>query len=82
MAPASLENEEVERVLDVLHSNWSEMQKEFAGIATSTLSDFVHSSQTFPYHKAAVKYYKDSKSNAIWDEEAEQRNKKLLEIWE
>lgn len=81
MAPANLEDEEVERVLDVLHSDWSEMQKEFSGIATSTLSDFVHSSQTFPYHKAAIKYYKDSKSNATWDDEAEQRNNKLLEKW-
>lgn len=82
MAPADLEDEEVERVLDVLHSNWSEMQKEFAGIATSSLEDFVHPSQTFPYHKAAIEYFKSGKSKAIWNEEAEQRNQKLLEVWE
>ncbi|HPF48048.1 MAG: TAXI family TRAP transporter solute-binding subunit [Alphaproteobacteria bacterium] len=81
MVPASLEDEEVVRILDVLHSEWSAMQKEFSGIATSKLSDFVHASQTFPYHKAAIDYYKNGHGEAIWDDKAEQRNQKLLDIW-
>lgn len=82
MVPASLEAEEVERVLNVLHSEWPEMQKEFNGIVSSKLSDFVHPSQTFPYHDAAVDYYKKGKGEAVWDDCAEQRNQKLLEVWE
>jgi len=82
MVPASLEAEEVERVLNVLHSEWPEMQKEFNGIASSELSDFVHPSQTFPYHEAAIDFYKNGKGKAVWDESAEQRNQKLLKVWE
>ena len=81
MVPASLEAEEVTRVLDVLHSKWSEMQKEFSSIAPSRIEDFVHSSQTFPYHEAAINYYKNGKGKAVWDESAEARNQKLLDVW-
>jgi len=81
MVSSSLPDEDVERVLDVLHEKWPEMQKDFSGIADSTLEDFIHSSQTFPYHEAAIKYYKSGKGKAVWDEKAEQRNQKLLDIW-
>lgn len=81
MVPKNLEDEDVTKILDVLHSKWGEMQKEYKGIAAASLSDFVHSSQTIPYHKAAIKYYKTGKAKAIWDDAAEQRNQKLLAIW-
>lgn len=81
MVSADLEDEEVERILDVLHSEWPEMQKEFNGIQSSKLSDFVHKSQTFPYHKAAIKYYKDGKGEAVWNAGAEERNQKLIDTW-
>lgn len=81
MVSSELEDEEVERILEVLHSEWPEMQKEFNGIESSKLSDFVHVSQTFPYHKAAIQYYKDGKGEAVWDAEAEERNQKFIDIW-
>lgn len=81
MVPKSLEAEEVERVLDVLHKSWPEMQNEFSGIASSKLSDFVHASQTFPFHDAAIEYFRNGKGEAVWDDAAEKRNQQLLDIW-
>ncbi len=81
MVPENLEDETVVDILDALHAKWPEMQKEFPGIAPSKVEDFVHPAQTFPYHKAAIKYFKDGKGKATWDSEDEQRNQKLLDVW-
>ena len=81
VVPLVLEDEDVVKILDVLHAKWSEMQKDFNGIAGFPTSDFVHFSQTVPYHDAAIEYYKNGKGDAVWDDQAAQRNQKLLDIW-
>jgi len=79
--PKELEDEDVNKILDVLHGKWAEMGEDFIGLSGFLTSDFVHSSQTVPYHKAAVEYYKSAKGDAIWDAQTEARNQKLLNIW-
>ena len=81
VVPKSLEDEDVVKILDVLHSSWPDMQNEFNGLADFSPVEFVHSSQTVPYHKAAIDYFKSDKSSAIWDQDAEARNQKLLDVW-
>lgn len=81
MVPKSLDNEDVVKILDVLHGKWPQMQNEYIGIKDFSTNDFVHSSQTIPYHKAAIDYYKSAKGTAIWDDAAEKRNQKFLDLW-
>ncbi|MBT5186566.1 MAG: TAXI family TRAP transporter solute-binding subunit [Kordiimonadaceae bacterium] len=82
VVPKSLEDEDVVKILDVLHSSWPDMQQEFNGLASFSPQEFVHNSQTVPYHKAAIDYYKSGKGLANWDDAAEARNQKLLDIWQ
>ncbi len=81
VVPAELEEEDVNKILDVLHNNWAAIQNDYAGLVAFDPAGFVHSSQTVPYHPAAIKYYKSGKGSAIWDDEAENRNQQLLDIW-
>ena len=81
VVPKSLEDEDVLKILEVLHSNWSDMQKEHNVLSNYNMAEFVHSSQTVPYHKAAIDFYKQGKGTAVWDEDANLRNQKLLNIW-
>ena len=81
VVPKSLEDEDVIKILEVLHSNWSDMQKEHNVLSNYNMAEFVHSSQTVPYHKAAIDFYKQGKGTAVWDEDANLRNQKLLNIW-
>ena len=81
MVPKSLEDEDVIKILEVLHSNWSDMQKEHNVLSNYNMAEFVHSSQTVPYHKAAIDFYKQGKGTAVWGEDANLRNQKLLNIW-
>jgi TRAP transporter TAXI family solute receptor len=81
VVPAELEEEDVNKILDGLHNSWTDIQNDYAGLAAFDPSGFVHSSQTVPYHPAAIKYYKSGKGSAIWDDDAEKRNQQLLDIW-
>lgn len=82
VVPNVLEDEDVVKILDVLHSNWDDMQQEFNGLSGFSPAEFVHSSQTVPYHPAAIDYYKSGKVAAKWDDAAEARNQKLIDIWQ
>lgn len=81
VVPAELEAEDVNKILDVLHNNWTDIQKDYTGLASFDPSGFVHPSQTVPYHPAAIEYYKSGKGLATWDEEADKRNQQLLDVW-
>lgn len=81
VVPKALEDEDVVKILDVLHKTWGDMQKEHNVLRSFSTDEFVHSSQTVPYHKAAVDYYKSGKGTASWDEAAETKNQKLLNVW-
>ncbi len=81
MVPKTLEDEDVVKILDVLHSKWGDMQNDYPGFKNFSTRDFVHFSQTVPYHKAAIDYYKSGAGSAVWDDAAEQRNQKLLDLW-
>ena len=81
VVPKELEDEDVNKILDVLHNKWADMQKDFNGLNGFSLEEFVHSSQTVPYHPAAIKYYKDGKGKAVWGTAAEERNQTLLDVW-
>ncbi|MEZ5757205.1 MAG: TAXI family TRAP transporter solute-binding subunit [Emcibacteraceae bacterium] len=81
LVPKALDDEDVVKILDALHASWPEMQKEYGGFKGVSTDEFVHPSQTVPYHKAAIDYYKSGKGTAIWDEQAELRNQKLLDVW-
>lgn len=81
VVPKSLSDQDVIKILDFLHSNWSEMGKDYNNLTNFSPSEFVHETQTIPYHKAAVEYYKSGKGLAIWDDVAEARNQKLIDVW-
>jgi uncharacterized protein len=81
VVPKALEDEDVVKILDVLHNNWDDMGKEYNGLSNFSTDEFVHETQTVPYHPAAIDYYKSAKIGAIWDEAAEQRNQMLLDVW-
>ncbi len=81
MVPKDLDNELVGEILDALHARWPQMQAEFPGLAPSRLEDLVHPTQTFPYHPAAIEYFKSGRGKAKWTEEDEKRNNELLARW-
>ncbi len=81
VVPAELEAEDVNKILDVLHNNWADIQKDYAGLSAFDPSGFVHPSQTVPYHPAAIEYFKSGKGLATWDNEAERRNQQLVDVW-
>lgn len=81
VVPKALEDEDVVKILDVLHSSWEDMGQEYNGLSNFSTAEFVHETQTVPYHPAAVDYYKTGKGAAIWDEAAEARNQILLDVW-
>ena len=81
VVPKSLENGDVLKILEVLHSSWPDMQREHNVLRNYNMAEFVHPSQTVPYHRAAIDFYKQGKGTAVWDEDANVRNKKLLDIW-
>jgi TRAP-type uncharacterized transport system substrate-binding protein len=81
VVPKSLSDQDVVKILDFLHSNWSEMGKDYNNLTNFSPSEFVHETQTIPYHKAAVEYFKSGKGLAIWDDGAEARNQKLIDVW-
>jgi len=81
VVPKSLEDEDVVKILDVLHSSWDDMGKDYNGLTNFTPAEFVHETQTVPYHKAAVEYFKSGKGMAKWDDATETRNQKLLDVW-
>lgn len=81
VVPKSLEDEDVVKILDVLHSSWTDMQQEYNGLAAFSPDEFIHDTQTVPYHPAAIEYYKSGKGLANWDDVAEARNQKLLDVW-
>lgn len=81
VVPKVLEDEDVVKILDVLHTSWDDMTQEFNGLKGFSPAEFVHSTQTVPYHPAAVQYYKSGKGAAKWDEAAEERNQKIIDIW-
>ncbi|MCC3860568.1 TAXI family TRAP transporter solute-binding subunit [Pseudemcibacter aquimaris] len=81
VVPASLSDVDVVKIMDVLHNNWDDMAKDYAGLANFAPAGLVHETQTVPYHKAAIEYFKSDKGGNIWDAEAEARNQKLLDVW-
>ena len=81
VVPKTLEDEDVVKILNVLHSSWQDMAKDYNGLANFSTAEFVHKTQTVPYHAAAVDYYKSGKGSAVWDEAAEQSNQMLLDVW-
>ncbi len=81
VVPKSLEDEDVVKILNVLHSSWGDMQREHNVLSSFSTDEFVHSSQTVPYHQAAIDFYKQGKGTAIWDAEADARNQKLIDLW-
>ncbi|MDG1707134.1 MAG: TAXI family TRAP transporter solute-binding subunit, partial [Emcibacteraceae bacterium] len=81
VVPKSLEDVDVVKILDVLHSSWDDMGKDYSNLTNFSPADFVHETQTVPYHKAAVEYFKNGKGLATWDEAAEKRNQELLSVW-
>lgn len=81
VVPKSLEDEDVVKILNVLHSSWGDMQQEHNVLSNFSVAEFVHSSQTVPYHQAAIEFYKQGKGAAVWDAEADARNQKLLDLW-
>jgi len=82
VVPSTLDDNDVVKILDVLHANWDEMQQEFNGLSGSSPAEFVHSSQTVPYHPAAIDYYKNGNGVAKWDDVAEARNNELVDRWQ
>ena len=81
VVPKSLSDQDVVKILDVLHSSWDEMGKDYSNLANFSPAELVHETQTVPYHKAAIEYFKSGKGLAKWDDAAETRNQKLLDVW-
>lgn len=81
VVPKSLSDQDVVKILDVLHANWDDIGKDYNNLTNFSPADLVHETQTVPYHKAAIEYFKSGKGLAKWDEAAEMRNQRLLEVW-
>lgn len=81
VVPKSLGDQDVAKILDVLHNNWNDMAVDYPGLSNFSPTELVHETQTVPYHKAAIEYFKSDKGGKIWNAEAEARNQKLLDVW-